>query len=670
MPFVQTKIAHYATGRINEKYGTDIQVDKVAISIFGTVKLKGILIKDHHKDTLVAAKSIKTNILSFKKLKSGDLDFGDLYADKLYFNLKTYKSEKSSNINIFIKLFDTGKKAAKPFQLKANNIYLYKSHFKVTNQNLANQTSIDFTKMKGRVRKFKIYGSDIATEIKELSLMDHRGLFIKDMNGRFSYSKESILLKELNVLTRESSLKGNVVLTYKEGGLADFINKVHLDIDIDKASVSTNDLNIFYKEFGKNKKFKFSTVLSGTLNDFYTRNLKMAVDGNSEIIGDINFKNLFNRDKNAFLIRGHFKKLASDYNNLKSILPRILGEKLPSSLEKLGSFTIAGNAEVTKKTVKADLYLTTSIGELAAVLQLYDINAIDDASYSGNINFNNFNIGRFIGQKDLGNVTLDLEVSGKGLTRKFLDAKVSGTIYSLNFKKYAYRNIAIDGNFKNPIFQGDIAVNDPNLKLDFKGLVDLSQSENRYDFDASIDYADLNKLKLVRRDSISLFKGDVRMQIRGNSIDNMYGDIAVSQTSYQNQNDIYFFEDLSVKSYFTEDQTRTISVNSLDIVQGEIVGRYQFKEVKKIIQNSIGSLYTNYKPNKVKPGQFLNFNFSIYNKLIEIFLPEVSLGSNTILSGRISSDAKEFKMNFNSPEIKAYGNSFDKVAFEVDNQNP
>jgi len=670
LPFVQTKIAHYVTEMLNEDYGTDIYVDKVEISIFGTVKLKDVLIKDHHKDTLISATSIKTNILSVKKLREGDLFFGDIYTDKLFFNLKNYKKEKESNINVFIKLFETGKKATKPFQLTADNIFLNKSRFRITNENSTNPVSLNFTKMNANARKFKIYGSDITAEIKRFSFQDHRGVFVKDLVAKFSYSKESMLLKELSVLTKESSLKGNIVLTYKEGGLADFVNKVHVDADIDSASVSTNELNYFYNEFGKGKKFNFSTHLTGTMNDFYTRNLKLKVDNHSEIIGNINFKNLFNPDKNAFLIRGDFKKLASDYVNLKSILPRILGEKLPSSLEKLGNFDITGNAQVTKTAVKADLYLTTAIGELGAVLQLYNIDNIDNASYEGNVNFEKFNIGRFLDQKDFGTVTVDLEVKGKGFTRKFLDTKVTGNIYSLNYKKYNYKNIKIDGNLKNPLFQGKVVVNDENLKLDFNGLLDLSKKENRYDFHALIDYADLNKLNLVKRDSISLFKGDVTMQITGNSLDNMYGNIAISQTSYQNQKDTYFFDDFTINSDFDQNRIRTIRIDSPDIIQGKIVGKYEFAQVQKIAENAIGSLYANYIPNKVKRGQFLDFNFSIYNKLIEIFLPEISVGVNTFVSGKISSDTNEFKMNFNSPAIQAYGNQIDNLSLEIDNKNP
>ena len=78
MPFVQTKIAQYFAQSINKDFGTNIAVDEVAISVFGGVKFKKVLILDHHKDTLIYANRIKTNILDGKKLLDGDLIFGDI----------------------------------------------------------------------------------------------------------------------------------------------------------------------------------------------------------------------------------------------------------------------------------------------------------------------------------------------------------------------------------------------------------------------------------------------------------------------------------------------------------------------------------------------------------------------------------------------------------------
>ncbi len=93
-PFVQTKIAQYFVRSLNKDFKTNIAIDGVAVSIFGGIKFKKVLILDHHQDTLIYSNRIKTTILEGKKLLDGDLIFGDLRLDGLIFNLKTYKNEK------------------------------------------------------------------------------------------------------------------------------------------------------------------------------------------------------------------------------------------------------------------------------------------------------------------------------------------------------------------------------------------------------------------------------------------------------------------------------------------------------------------------------------------------------------------------------------------------
>jgi hypothetical protein len=54
-----------------------------------------------------------------------------------------------------------------------------------------------------------------------------------------------------------------------------------------------------------------------------------------------------------------------------------------------------------------------------------------------------------------------------------------------------------------------------------------------------------------------------------------------------------------ISSSFDSNNVRTI-VNSPDIVEGEIVGKYEFNQLENLVKNSLGSLYTNFKPSKVK----------------------------------------------------------------------
>lgn len=78
-----------------------------------------------------------------------------------------------------------------------------------------------------------------------------------------------------------------------------------------------------------------------------------------------------------------------------------------------------------------------------------------------------------------------------------------------------------------------------------------------------------------------MFKGDVTMQITGNSLDNLYGNIAISQTSYQNEKDTYFFDDFTINSSFDENRVRTIKINSPDIIQGKLSGNMNLPKFRK-----------------------------------------------------------------------------------------
>src|SRR5690606_2865767 len=64
------------------------------------------------------------------------------------------------------------------------------------------------------------------------------------------------------------------------------------------------------------------------------------------------------------------------------------------------------------------------------------------------------------------------------------------------------------------------------------------------------------------------------------------------------------------------------------------------------------------------------FNFEIFNKIVEVIVPEIKLGDNTIIRGSVSSDESEFKLNFRSPEITAFGNYIKRINLQVDNNNP
>ncbi|MEO8239142.1 MAG: translocation/assembly module TamB domain-containing protein [Flavobacterium sp.] len=671
LPVVQTKIASYITETLNTDFKTNISIDKVAINIFGGVKLKKVLILDHHKKTLIYSDIITTDFLSVTRLIDGDLIFGDLRLTGLIFNLKTYKNEGENNINVFIRLFESGKptKSKKHFLLTSKNAYISQGTFSVIDENKKTPKIIDFKKLNAYISDFKLYGSEINTNIHRFSFLDHRGLYVSNLISKFTYTKKQIKLENLTILTKRSNIYGKAILNYKVQDFLEFTDKVRFNVTLDSASLASNDIRYFYNGLGKNQHFKIKTKIQGPLNNLNLNGLRLSDRNGSRIVGNINFKNLLGNKSQKFSMYGKFNKLVSSYDNLVVLLPNVLGKKLPKELQRIGKFNIVGTANVSTTDLETKFKMVTDLGNGQVELNMNNIDFIDKASYSGNIVLDDFDIGALLNRKDIGKTTLNLDIDGVGFSKKYLNTIVKGDIAKFDYNNYTYNNIIVNGNFKLPYYKGQVSVNDPNLSLTFDGLVDLSKRENKYDFHLNVENADLRKLKLVK-DSISYFKGNAIVAVTGNSIETLQGNIYIKDAVYQNPQAIYAFDELTVNSSFDADRLRTITVNSTDVINGKIVGKFQFDQLDKLVLNSVGSLYTNYKPYKVKKGQFLKFNFHVYNKVVEMLYPDIKIDSSTVFRGKIDSDKQEFKFKFNSQKITASKNTFDNIRINIDNKNP
>ncbi|MGB6150937.1 MAG: translocation/assembly module TamB domain-containing protein, partial [Pricia sp.] len=539
--------------------------------------------------------------------------------------------------------------------------------FKLIDENREQEKMLDFGALNIHATDFQIDGPEVTAAIDAMSFSSDRGIRVDEMATRFNYSRQQMRFDSLQIRTPASYLNGNLVFDYERKDFADFLNKVNLTANFDDSTVAFDEINLLYDQFGKGKEVNFSSQLSGTLNDLNTEQLFLQSD-NTGIRGNFNFKNLFTKAK-PFVMLADMKNVTSSYYELRSLMPNILGKSLPSTFEKLGQFTIRGDATVTETSIRTRVNLNTAIGSSYVDLDLSNINNIDNATYKGFISLIDFDLGGFVDNSSLGKTTLDVNVEGKGFVQKTLNTEVIGEVYSLGFNNYEYKNIKVSGILKDQLFDGSLVADDENIKFDFTGLADFGSARNDFNFIANVDYADLKRLNFIK-DSVSIFKGNVNMNVTGNTLDDLVGDVKFTKTVFKNKNDVYYFEDFKVSSSFESDSIRIVDINSPDIITGYLKGNFRVRELGKLLQNSLGSIYTNYRPFKISGGQTLAFNFKIYNKIVDVFFPEVKFDPNTFIKGDIVADEGDFKLNFKSPSIVAYGNEADNIDIQIDNKNP
>ena len=667
---MQTKLGKEATSFLKTEFDVDIQIKRVDLSILGKVNLKDVLIKDHHNDTLIHVQYLKSSIYSFKKILDSKLDFGKISLDNFTLNIKTYKNEVDDALTVFVEKFDDGTVTDQPssFRLTSDEIKLNRGYVEIVDENVENEIPVFFKNIKGAGQDFKITGPNVSVALNDFSFVENHGIEAKRFSTLFAYTKTYMSFMNAQLETETSTLLADIQFTYNREDFSDFNNKVNFDANLKQADLSLIDLQKFYNEIGEDDVAHLTTTISGQLNNLTFTDFELYTDRQAIIEGTLNLKNSFNTE-NGFSLDADFTNLTSDYNQLLALLPNIIEKSLPTAFQKLGRFTLVGKTYITSNLIKANVSIDTDLGSTISNLELTNINKIDEASYKGNVKIVDFKLGEIIQNPLIGKISLEANINGKGFTFENINTSVKGKISKYEYNQYAYQDITVNGVFKNKNFNGEMEVNDDNIKLNFNGLADLSSEIYKFNFKTIVDRCDLYKLNIFKRDTISNLNGEIEINLAGNSLDNLEGSINFKNSLYTNQKDNYFFQDFAITSAF-EDNIRTIKINSPEIIEGELKGKYKFNELGKLMQNSIGSIYSNYKPFKVAPNQKLNFRLEIYNKIVEVFWPEVVISANSVINGEIDSDKKLFKLNIKSPKIIAYSNIIDSLNLQVDNKNP
>ena len=671
IPAVQTSLGKIATKNLNEKYKTNISVEKIGLQFNGDVELKNITILDYRENALITIEELNTSILGFNNLYNGKLVFGDIDIEKLNFIIRTYKDESETNLDIFVARFDseTPKNERSSFLMSSSDISINNSDFLLVDENKLTPKRLDFNNLNINATNFLINGPDVSARINTLKFRDSRGIEVTNLKTNFTYTLNQMKFEKLDITTPESHLNGNLTFKYSREDLQYFEDKVIVDANFKSSTIALEELNVLYNEFGKNQIVHLNTNLSGTLNNLYATNLLVRTSRNTVIDGDINFRNLFNVQEDNFVLDGSFKNLSSNYFDLTDLLPNVLGTSIPSALKNIGDFKIEGTSIITSKKIIADLDIVTDLGYVISNLEMDKINNIDNATYKGNIILDEFDLGRFLDNPQLGKTSLNVDVDGYGFKLENLDTKLKGAVYNVNFNNYNYSVPVVSGKLKNKVFNGNLKTEDINLKMDFNGLVDYSNpDQNIYDFTAAVTHADLKALKFIKRDSLSQFSGNITMNMKGKTIDDVVGDITFENTLYKNENDSYYFKDFAVTSKFN-DEIREININSPEIVQGSLIGNFQFNNLLKLVENSVGSIYTNYDPHDLINDQFIDYDFKIYSKIAEVFIPDFKIGGNTTLKGHIETNAKAFKLKLKSPKIAYKENFAENINMSIDNSN-
>ncbi len=694
-PRVQTFLARMASDYLSKALKTEIRIGGFDLSVFRGLIIEKISVKDRYNQQIISADKISIIPGRFSYSKK-ILNIQKIFLDKGVFQLVTHKGDSSLSFQFIIDYFSSRTTVQKPvdttpgtkWNLSFSAVQIADTRFHYQDENAApadtgmDYSNIDINHINILITDFIPYEDTLVGKIRYLSAVERSGFALRSFSGDCRVSSKFIRVKQLKIVTDRANLDLDLEFTYDTwSDFNDFLNKVKIRAEINPSEIDLQEIGHFAPVmYDMKDRIKFRGNVKGTVSNFRARDLKFAFGTHSRFSGNITATGLPNVEET--FVDMNIKSFSTKQEDIESFnLPAGAGNiTLPAILKSAGTFNLKGMFTGFYNDFVANARLSTAIGTLVTDLTLRKPKGKMQISYIGQANGQQLNLGELFNTKTLGIVSFRADINGQGLNYKNADLTANMVIDSLELNHYNYRHINIKGGLAEKKFNGQLLVNDPNLQLDFNGLVDFSDTLPLFDFNAHIRRAQLFTLNILKRDSIMNLTTTLNVNFRGNNLDNIEGIILIDSTWYTEGQHVVPMQQLSLLTSRDENNYKSYHLVS-DFVNADISGKFNFTDLIPSVESFITNYLASFNMNKEQvaalpmTNQQLHYRIKIKNSdpLTAVFVPFLKVAPNTMVEGDYDEAGQVIAVNGKSDKIGLFGmqlhNWYVHATSRIDNLN-
>ena len=651
IPDVQTYLVKRITGHFSTELKSTIKVGRLEYKFFNKLSAEDVLIKDSNSDTLVYIKSFTAGIRSFG-LKNNKIRLGKVVLIKPVVALIT-DSSGVMNLNRYLELL---RKTPDASEKKSSKISIAETDIRdgrlslINEKNKKTKPGIDFNNLKlsalnGIIEDLKIHDDTTSFDLYKIAFREAGGLRLKKMNSSVMLAKHNIFFNSTSI-NLDSSLLNIPKITItsdSSGAFKRFAEEVKLSILFNKSLINTSDLSYFVPAFKvENENILLSGRVSGTISELRGRNIMLSYRDRTNLDCDFDISGLPDAE-NAYIFIG-VNKLSTNFNDISHISIKDKGKiVIPDVVKKMGVISFSGNFTGFLTDFVTYGEISTDLGNIRTDVSLRPEGS-GNYKIKGLLNGKNINLGEITDNPNLfGKLTIRANVDGSANSIKKFAVNLTGNIDSVGINSYVYKNIALNGFFKDKTWDGSINIKDENIKMDFLGSFNFEKDLPEFDFTLNLPRANLYKLNFDKADSTSSLSLLLTSNFRGSNIDNLDGEIKLlNSTLHKYGNDLEMY-DSSIKTN-TDKRQNTLSLRT-DFLDADIKGRYNFSELGTFLKRTLSGLMPSVfrmPPSKTKlTGNSFTFdiNFKNTDKVNNFFRTGVLLADKSYIRGVVSPDS-------------------------------
>ncbi len=521
---------------------------------------------------------------------------------------------------------------------------------------------LEFDNIQGKFDNIRWLKDTISTRMS-LSAKERSGFEVKKMLADAKVTPTEMAFANLDIETNNSTIRNFFRMSYESfNSMGDFIHQVNMQGEFDQAEIDSDDIAFFAPALSTwKKRIVLNGRIRGTVDDLVGRDLLVQAGNNTLLNGDITLTGLPDIDETFIDFKAN--DFRTTYGDALTIVPALRKVTSPD-LKKIqyirfnGSFTgfvrdfvTFGTIQTNLGVIKSDLNMKLPLGQQPV--------------YSGNIVTDNFRLGEFIREPQVGALSMEAEIKGRGLEDRYRNANIKGRIRFIDFNDYRYHNIGINGDLNKKLFDGFLSAQDENAELTLNGKIDFNDETPAFNFNADIKKLCLLPLNITEND-IS-FTGKLNADLIGATIDDFSGTASVYEGTLLHNGERLPFDSLTISSFYTDNEKK-LSVSSNEF-EGNITGSFSIIDLPESFQLFLSKYYPAYikAPKKIPANQV--FSFEITTQFVEDYvrLADSSLsGFNySHINGSLDTRNNLLNLQANIPQFKYGRQNFDDITLEA-----
>ncbi len=514
----------------------------------------------------------------------------------------------------------------------------------------------------GNIKNFEFIKDTLKANVS-VSAKDRSGFVIKKLSTDYKFTPKIMEFKNLDLVTSKSRLRNYYAMHYNSFNedMQDFIHSVTMEGEFENSELSSDDLAYFAPETRYwNTVFSLTGMAKGKVDNLSAQKMIIRAGADNYLEGDISLRGLPEIDETFIDFRS--KLLKTNYKELSRLIPDLKGITNPD-LSALGNIQFIGSYTGYTRDFVTFGSLQTDLGLLQTDLHM-QIPAKGKAGYQGKVSTGNFQLGKLIGNSQIGNVTFDGKLNGKGFNENDMDLGIDGVISQLSFNNYTYKNIIAHGDLKKQLFSGSASIDDENVKIDtLVGSINFSHKDPEFNLEATVSKLNLKSLGFTN-DSVSV-TGRFNLDFKGNNIDNFLGSAKLYDALLTDNGKRLSFDSLNINSSFANGRKLlTVQTNELE---ASINGNFRILDLPDAFQLFLHKYYPAYISTPRFKTASEDFTFLIKTRNVSdyltLFNKKISGLNNSVFIGNINIAENTLNLQADVPQLNYSNISFNNIHF-------